>query len=172
MGLHILDECSKHGVFVLKVCGYRSPLHRGWSGGCASRLQSGKDLRRWMLGVSCCSILSRSSGSQHAKKQILEVYRPLLIFLGEYPPLYDYWIGVLKIWTLTPIGRSWQIHGKVWGFVRIKLVYPVFYQGKRTHSEIIHWSTNENQGDARIKIIEGLIVETICKSGNLISNVI
>lgn len=47
------------------------------------------------------------SGSQHAKKQILEVYRPLLIIGEEYSyMLYDYRIRGLRIWTLTPIGRG------------------------------------------------------------------
>ena len=30
------------------------------------------------------------SSCQHAKEQILEVYRPMLVFCGEYPALYDY----------------------------------------------------------------------------------
>lgn len=39
------------------------------------------------LAAQYCQDLS---GSQHAKKRILEVCRPLLLFWGEYPVLYDY----------------------------------------------------------------------------------
>lgn len=173
MGLDIPDECSKHGVSGLKPCGYRSPLHGSRSGGCAPGLQSGKDLRRWMLGISRCSIPSRSERFSACQKANIGSLQTFAIMGGggKYPVLYDYWIGVLRVWTLTSIGSGWQTHGKVWRFVRIKLVCPVFYWGKGSHSEIILWSTTENQCDARIKTTEALIVETMCTSGNLISNI-
>lgn len=82
MGLDILDECSKHGVSGLKLCGYRSPLHGSRSGGCAPGLQSGKDLCRWMLGISCCSILSRSERFSACQKANIGSLQTFAIILG------------------------------------------------------------------------------------------
>lgn len=145
MGLYIPDECSKHRLSGLKVCGYRSPLYRGWPSGCASGLQLSKDSHSWILGISCFSTLSMSEQFSAYQEANVGVYRVFLLFWGEYPALYDYWIGGLRIGTMTPTGRGWQTHGKVWRFLRIKLVCSVFYWGKGTHSEIILWSISENQ---------------------------
>ena len=90
MGLYILDECSKHGVSGLKVCGYRSPLYRGYLVPVPQDCSQVRICADECLAYLAAQYCQELSGSQHAEKQILEVYRPLLLFWGEYPVLYDY----------------------------------------------------------------------------------
>lgn len=82
MCLYIPNEHSKHGVSVLKVCGHRSLL-RAY----LVTVPQDHSQVRTSAGESLADLTDQYcpdiSGSQHAKKQILEVYRTLLIFWRE-----------------------------------------------------------------------------------------